>query len=118
MTIEQFTAPVIALQRCMVTVTCRLGRLRDTSGIFALNEWKHFLSDVSDVADQTGTVRGSITRAEMSLKTDFHILVTVIVSICRRLIGDTSPMCRSRLPTFLIIWKPGLKISLKWPYEA
>ena len=52
-------------------------------------KWKHFLSDVSDVADQTGTVRGRIERAEMSLKPGFHLTVTVIVSICRRLIGDT-----------------------------
>ena len=44
-------------------------------------EWKHFLSDVFDVADQTGTVRGCI--------------VKVTVSICRRLIVDTSPMCSS-----------------------
>ena len=29
-------------------------------------KWKHFLSDVSDVADQTGTVRGRIERVEMS----------------------------------------------------
>ena len=71
-------------------------------------EWKHFLSDVSDVADQTGTVRGSIERVEMSLKPGFHMIVTVIVSICRRLIGDTPPMCRSRSSTVAIIWKPGL----------
>ena len=68
---------------------------------------KHFLSDVSDVADQTGTVQGRIERAEMSLKPGFQMIVTVIVSICRRLIGDTSPMCRSRSPTVIIIWKPG-----------
>ena len=71
-------------------------------------EWKHFLSDVSDVADQTGTVRGCIERVEMSLKPDFHMIVTVIVSICRRLIKDKSAMCRSRSPTVTIIWKPGL----------
>ena len=45
--------------------------------------WKHFLSDVSDVADQTGTVRGRIEGAEMSLKPGFHMVVTVIFSICR-----------------------------------
>ena len=51
---------------------------------------------LNDVADQTGTVRGRIERVEMSLKTGFHMIVTVIVSICRRLIGDTSLMCQSR----------------------
>ena len=70
--------------------------------------WKQFLSGVSDVADQTGTVRGRIERVEMSLKPGFHTVVTVIVSICRRLIGDTSPMSRSRSPTVTIIWKSGL----------
>ena len=55
-------------------------------------KWEHFLNDV---ADQTGTVRGRIERVEMSLKSGFHLIITVIVSICRRLIGDTSPMCRS-----------------------
>ena len=39
----------------------------------------------------------------MSLKPGFYMIVTEIVSICRRLIGDTSPMCRSRSPTV----KPG-----------
>ena len=67
-------------------------------------KWKHFLNDVADVADQTGTVRGRIKRVEMSLKPCFHMIVAVIVSICRRLIGDTSPMCRSRSPTVTIIW--------------
>ena len=71
-------------------------------------KWKHFLSYVSDVTDQMGTVRGRIQRTEISLKPGFHMIVTVIVSICRRLIGDTSPMCRSRSPTVAIIWKPGL----------
>ena len=71
-------------------------------------KWKHFLNAVADVADQTGTVRGRIERVEISLKRDFHMIITVIVSICRRLIGDTSPMCRSRSPTATIIWKPGL----------
>ena len=67
-------------------------------------KWKHFLNDV---ADQTGTVRGRIERVEMTLKPGFHMIIAVIVSICRRLIGDTSPMCRSRSPTVMIIWKPG-----------
>ena len=76
-------------------------------------KWKHFLNDV---ADQTGTVRGRIKRVEMSLKPCFHMIVAVIVSICRRLIGDTSPMCRSRSPTVTIIWKPGL--TKAWfPYD-
>ena len=70
-------------------------------------KWKHFLNDVADVADQTGTVRGRIERVEMSLKPGFHVIIAVIVSICCRLIGDTSPMCRSRSPTVTIIWKPG-----------
>ena len=39
-------------------------------------KFKHFLRDVSDVADQTGTVRGRIERAEMSLKPGFHMIVT------------------------------------------
>ena len=68
-------------------------------------KWEHFLNDV---ADQTGTVRGRIERVEMILKRGFHMIITVIVSICRRLIGDTSPMCRSRSPTVTITWKPGL----------
>ena len=46
-------------------------------------KWKHFLSDISDVPDQTGTVRGRIERVETSLKPGFHMVVTVIVSICR-----------------------------------
>ena len=66
---------------------------------------KHFLNDV---ADQTGTVRGRIKRVDMSLKPGFYMIVTEIVSISRRLIRDTSPMCRSRSPTVTIIWKPGL----------
>ena len=74
-------------------------------------KWKHFLSNVADVANQTGTVRGRITRAEMILKPGFHVIVTVIVSICRRLIGDTSSMCRSWSPTVTIIWQPGLRVS-------
>ena len=70
-------------------------------------KWKHFLNDV---ADQTGTVRGRIERVEMSLKPGFHTVIAVIVSICRRLIGDTSPMYRSRSPTVTITWKPGLTV--------
>ena len=72
-------------------------------------KWKHFLNNV---ADQTGTVRGRIKRVEMSLKSCFHMIVTVIVSICRRLIGKTSPMCRSRSPTVTIIRKPGFTANL------
>ena len=71
-------------------------------------KWEHFLNDVADVADQTGTVWGRIERVEVSLKPGFHVIITVIVSICRRLIRDTSPMCRSRSLTVTIIWKPGL----------
>ena len=67
--------------------------------------WKHFLNDV---ADQSGTVRGRIKRVEIILNPGFHMIVTVLVSIYRRLIGDTSPMSRSKSPTFTIIWKPGL----------
>ena len=59
-------------------------------------EWKHFLNHVTD---QTGTIRGRVERVETSLKHGFHMIITVIVSICRRLIRDTSPMCRSRSPT-------------------
>ena len=70
-------------------------------------EWKHFLSDVSDVTDQTGPVRGRIEKVVMSLKPAFHMIVTVMVYICHRLIRDTSSMCRSRSPTVTIIWKPG-----------
>ena len=70
-------------------------------------KWEHFLNDVADVTDQTGVVRGRFEKVEMSLKRGFHMIITVIVSICRRLIGDTSPMCRSRSPTVTIIWKPG-----------
>ena len=54
-------------------------------------KWKHFLSDVSGVADHTGTVRESIDRVEMSLKPGFHMIVAVIVSIWRRLIRYKSP---------------------------
>ena len=50
----------------------------------------------------------------MSLKPGFYMIVTEIVSICRRLIGDTSPMCRSRSPTVTIIWKPGLTTPFCW----
>ena len=52
------------------------------------------------VADQTGTVRGRIERVEMSLKRGFHMIITVIVSICRRLIGDTSPKRRRLLRSY------------------
>ena len=46
-------------------------------------KWKYFLIDVSDVADQTGTVRERIERVEMSLNRGFHMMVTVIGSISR-----------------------------------
>ena len=77
-------------------------------------KWKHFLSGVSDVADQTGTVRGCVERVEISLKPGFHMIITVIVSICRQLIGDTSQMCRSWSPTVTIIWKPGFRHIVKF----
>ena len=83
------------------------GRIGDSCA-----KWQHFLSDFSDVADQTGTVWGSIERVEMSLKPSLHMIVTVIVSICRRLIGDTSVMRRSRSPTVSVIWKPGFTLSI------
>ena len=40
-------------------------------------KWKHFLNDLSDVADQTGTVRGRLERTEMSLKPGFHMISSV-----------------------------------------
>ena len=70
-------------------------------------KWKHFLNDV---ADQARTIRGHIERVEMSLKPGFHMIVTVIVSVCRRLIGEPSPTCRNVSPTFTIIWKPGFTL--------
>ena len=63
-------------------------------------KWEHFLKDVADVADQTGTVRGRIERVEMSSKRGFHMIITVIVSTCRRLIGDTSPKGRRLLRSY------------------
>ena len=60
-------------------------------------------------ANQTATVRGRIERVEMNLEPGFHMIISVINSICRLLIGDTSPMYRSRSPTVTIIWKPGFK---------
>ena len=80
----------------------------ETSGDSCV-KWKHFLSDVSDVADQTGTVRGHIERVEMNLKPGFYTIVTVIISIYRSLIGETSLIFRSRSSTVTIIWKPGLR---------
>ena len=56
-------------------------------------KWKHFLNEV---ADQTGIVRGRIERVEMSLEPGFNMIISVIVSICRRLVLDTSPIYRSR----------------------
>ena len=60
-------------------------------------KWEHTLNDV---ADQTGTVRGRVERVEMSLKRGFHMIITVIVSICRRLIGETSPKRRRLLRSY------------------
>ena len=60
-------------------------------------KWEHFLNDV---ADQTGMVRGRIEKVEMSLKRGFHMIIAVIVSICRRLIGDTSPKRRRLLRSY------------------
>ena len=60
-------------------------------------KWEHFLNDV---ADQTGMVRGCIERVYMSLKRGFHMIITVIVSMCRRLIGDTSPKRRRLLRSY------------------
>ena len=60
-------------------------------------KWENFLNDV---ADQTGTVRGRIERVEMSLKRGFHMIIAVIISICRRLIGDTSPKRRRLLRSY------------------
>ena len=76
-----------------------LRHARDQIGDICV-KWKYFLNDV---ADQTGTVPGRIERVEMSLEPGFHMIVTVIVSICRRLIGDTSLMYRSRSLTVTII---------------
>ena len=70
---------------------------------------KHSLSDFCDAADHTGAVRGRFERVEMSLKSGFHMIVTGFVSICRRLIGDTLPICRSRSPTVTIMWQPGFR---------
>ena len=75
-------------------------------------KWKHFLNAVTD---QTGALRGRIEGVEMSLKPVFQMIKTVIVSICRRLIGDASPMCRRRSPTATIIWKLGFKVSFGPP---
>ena len=63
-------------------------------------KWEHFLNDGADVANQTGMVRGRIEKVEMSLKRGFHMIITVIVSICRRLVGDTSPKRRRLLRSY------------------
>ena len=66
-------------------------------------KWEHLLNDVADVADvadQTGTVRGRIERVEIRLKRGFHMIITVVVSICPRLIGDTSPKRRRLLRSY------------------
>ena len=61
------------------------GRHGDASGTVPLNG-NTFLSDVSDVADQTGTVRGRIERVEMSSKTgfQFHMWPTGIQKLAKR----------------------------------
>ena len=51
-------------------------------------KWEHLLNDI---ADQTGMVRGRFDKVEISSKRGFHMIITVIVSICWRLIGDMSP---------------------------
>ena len=51
-------------------------------------------------------IRGRIEKIEMSLKRGFHMIITVVVSICRRLIGGH---VAEASPTITIIWKPGLK---------
>ena len=81
-------------------------------------KWKHFLNDVADIADQTGTVRGRIERVEMSLKPGFHMIAT----------SDRfhmSPTDRGHVaeasPTVTIIWKPGLiirEVSLNFVFLA
>ena len=63
-------------------------------------KWKHVLKDVADIADQTGTVRGCIERVEMSLMRGFHVIIAVPVSICRRLIGNTSLKCHRLLRSY------------------
>ena len=60
-------------------------------------KWEHFLNYVANVADQTGTVRGRIERVEMSLKRGFHMVITVIVSICRRSVADCYDHMETRL---------------------
>ena len=53
----------------------------------------------------------------MSIEPGFPMIISVIVSICRRLIGDTSPMYRSRSPTVTIIWKPGLSLEANFYFH-
>ena len=72
-------------------------RLGDTSGKFALNGNICERRRRSD-GDSTGTHRKS-----------FQMIISAIVSICRRLIGDISPIYRSRSPTVAIIWKQGFR---------
>ena len=64
-------------------------------------------SDCNLTLENIGTARPFL---RLRFKPGFPMIVTVIVSIRRRLIGDTSPMCRSRSPTVTIIWKAGLTI--------
>ena len=81
-------------------------------------KWKHVLKDVTDVSDQTGTVRGCIERVEMSLKLGFHVIIKpgfhmiVTVGDLLRHIGDVSPISQRHMETIAvtIIWKPGFKL--------
>ena len=60
------------------------------------------------MSPQTVTERGRIERVEMNLRPGFHMIVTLIISICRLLIRVTSSMCHSRSPTVTTRRKPGL----------
>ena len=70
-------------------------------------KWEHFLNDVTDVTDQMGMVRGRIERVEMSLKHGFHMIITVIVSICHR--NDWGHVAEAS-PTVTNVWKPGFTV--------
>ena len=87
---------------CCGLIKCRF----PVSGISRAGEiLQRSLSSSFPLNFSTGTVRGGV---EKSFKPGFHMIATVIVSICRRLIWETSPMCRSRSPTVATIWKPSL----------
>ena len=55
----------------IVTVGCTSPRQTQGHIGDSYVQWKQLLNDVSDVEDQTGTVRGRIERVEMSLKAWF-----------------------------------------------